>query len=157
MNGKKILAGKVLKTSPGKVVFREDSLEDIKKAITRSDIRGLIAVGKIHPAHVSEHSRAGARRNLIQKRKGRRKGRGSKKGSGFAIVTRKETWMLKVRAQRHFLHELREKKLLSPTIYRSLYQKSKGGFFRNTRHIKLYINELHLVEKSKEGLVKLNK
>ncbi len=150
MNGKKILAGKVLKTSPGKVVFREDSLEDIKKAITRSDIRGLIAVGKIHTAHVSEHSRAGARRNAAQKRKGRRKGRGSKKGSGYAVVTRKESWMSRIRAQRNFLQEMREKKLLTPTVYRSLYQKSKGGFFRNTRHIKLYITELHLVEKNKE-------
>jgi large subunit ribosomal protein L19e len=153
MKAKKILAAKVLKTAPEKVVFREDALTDIKKAITRSDIRGLIAVGKISRANVSLHSRAGARRNAQQKKKGRRNGRGSKKGSGYAVVTRKEEWMARIRAQRRFLQELREKKLLSPSTYRSLYQKSKGGFFRNTRHIKLYITELHLVERD-EGPAK---
>ena len=70
MKHKKILAGKILKTSPKKVRFADDALEDIKKAITRSDLRGLIAVGKVTKNKSNEHSRAGARKIAAQKKKG---------------------------------------------------------------------------------------
>lgn len=149
MKAKKRLAAAIMKTSPYKVIFADDALDDIKKAITRSDFRGLIAVKKIVKSTVSEHSRAGARRILRQKRKGRQKGRGSKKGEKNALVTGKEKWMSTVRVQRRFLKELKEKKLLSIPNYHNLYGKSKGGFFRNKRHIKLYIAENNLIERPK--------
>lgn len=47
MKGKKRLAANILKTSPKKVKFVQDALGEIKKAITRADIRGLIAIKKI--------------------------------------------------------------------------------------------------------------
>ncbi|MDP3734327.1 MAG: 50S ribosomal protein L19e [Nanoarchaeota archaeon] len=147
MKAKKRLAAEILNTSPYKVVFAADALDDIKKAITRSDFRGLIAVKKIVKSNVNQHSRAGARRILAQKKKGRQKGRGSRKGRKNALVTGKERWMSTVRIQRRFLKELKEKNLLSIPNYRNLYAKSKGGFFRNKRHIKLYLAENNLVEK----------
>ena len=55
--------------------------------------------------------------------------------------------MLRVRAQRTFLKDLRSGGLLSSRNYRVLYAKSKGGYFRNKRHIKLYIDEQNLLEK----------
>ena len=146
MRNKKILAGKILKVSPKKVKFKLDALEDIKKAITRSDLRGLIAVGKVTKDKKSQHSRAGARKIASQKKKGRRKGKGSKKGTKNSIISRKEKWMTKVRTQRVFLKELREKGIVSKTNYQSLYRKSSGGYFRNKRHIKLYLAEHNLVE-----------
>ena len=54
MNPKKILAGKLLKISPYKVVFDIEALDDIKKAITRSDMRGLIAIGKVSSKNVNQ-------------------------------------------------------------------------------------------------------
>ncbi len=149
MNIKKNIAAKVLKTSPEKVRFAEDALGDINKAITRSDIRGLIAVGKISRKRPSEHSRVRARENAAQKSKGRRKGKGTKKGRKFAVITRKEQWMTRVRLQRSFLKELRDKELLSSTNYRMLYNRSKGGYFRNKRHVKLFITEQNLIEAKK--------
>lgn len=146
MKHKKKLAAKILKVSPKKVRFASDALEDIQKAITRSDIRGLVAVGKIFIAAKNQHSRAGARRVAAQKRKGRRRGKGSRKGSKHSVVTRKEKWILKIRAQRVLLKELRNKKLLSTKNYQMLYTKCKGGYFRNRRHIKLYIKEHNLIE-----------
>ncbi len=146
MNNKKILAAKILKVSPKKVRFADDALEDIKKAITRSDMRGLIAVGKVFKANLNQHSRGGARRIAEQKRRGRRSGKGSRKGSKHSIITRKEKWVSRIRAQRELLQELRDKKLLSTENYRMLYTKAKGGYFRNRRHIKLYIKEHHLLE-----------
>jgi len=124
-----------------------DALEDIKKAITRSDLRGLIAVKKIVKSKSNQQSKSGARKTAQQKKKGRRKGKGRKKGSKHSIVSRKEKWMLRVRAQRTFLKDLRSGGLLSSRNYRVLYAKSKGGYFRNKRHIKLYIDEQNLLEK----------
>ncbi len=147
MKQKKQLAAKILKISPGKVRFNPAALEDIKKAITRSDMRGLIAVGKITDNKSPQQSRGRARKIAAQKRKGRRRGQGTKKGSKFAHITRKEQWTTRIRVQRSFLRELREKDLLTAKNYQNLYQKSKGGYFRNRRHIKLYITEHNLFEK----------
>ena len=146
MNSKKKLAAKILNVSPKKEVFSPEALDDIQKAITRSDMRGLIAVGKVSRAKVNQHSRGGARKIAEQKGKGRQRGKGSRKGSKHSIVTRKEKWMARIRAQRELLKELHDKALLSTTNYRLLYNKAKGGYFRNRRHIKLYITEHHLIE-----------
>ncbi len=151
MNHKKTLAGKILNVSPNKVRFRGDALEDVKKAITRSDFRGLIAIGKIFKSGKNHSSRAGARKIAAQKRKGRQKGSGSRKGSKHSIVSRKEQWIAKVRAQRLLLKELRDKELLSKKDYRALYSKSKGGFFRNKRHIKLYLKEHNLTQSKSQS------
>jgi large subunit ribosomal protein L19e len=147
MKAKKKLAAGILKTSPKKVKFDVEALEDIKKAITRSDMRGLIAVKKITKSNKPEQSRARARKIAAQKRKGRQKGKGSKKGKKHSVISKKEKWMAKIRVQRLFLKELRDKKLLSTGNYRNLYRKSKGGYFRNKRHIKLYLTEQKLIEK----------
>ncbi|MEK6899539.1 MAG: 50S ribosomal protein L19e [Nanoarchaeota archaeon] len=149
MNNKKNLAAKILKVSSKKVRFAAEAAEEVQKAITKSDMRGLIAVGKVYVVSHNEHSRAGARRIATQKRKGRRHGKGSRKGTKNSVVTRKDKWVSKIRAQRDLLKELRDKALVSTENYRALYAKSKGGYFRNRRHIKLYLKEHHLVEEKK--------
>ena len=83
----------------------------------------------------------------IFKRKGKRTGAGSRKGKKTARLSKKDAWMNKVRLQRKFLKELRDKELITKSDYHSLYQKSKGGFFRSKRHIKLYIDEHRLIKK----------
>ena len=146
MRNKKQLAGRILKISPQKVIFNVESLADIAKAITRSDIRGLIAVNKITKSTANHQSRGRARATKVQKQKGRQRGRGSKKGKKHSILSRKDQWMARVRVQRQFLQELRDKKLVSIKNYHQLYNKIKGGYFRNKRHIKLYLTDYHLIE-----------
>lgn len=150
MKSKKELAARILKTSKSKIRFADDALEDIGKAITRSDIRGLIAVGKITKANTNLHSRARARKNAEQKKKGRRKNRGSRKGMKFSTLTRKDRWISRIRVLRVFLKELKEKGLITAQNYQMLYKKAKGGFFRNKRHLKLYLSEYNLFEKKEE-------
>lgn len=147
MNAKKILAAKILKTSPGKIRFAEGALEDVSKAITRSDIRGLIAIGKVIEVSPNQQSRVRARKISSQKRKGRRKGKGSKQGTKYSSISRKELWVSRVRTQRKFIQEAKEKGLLSAANCRMLYLKIKGGYFRNLRHIKLFMTEHNLFEK----------
>lgn len=150
MKNKKRLAAKILKTSPNKIKFSSEALDEIKKAITRSDMRGLIAVHKITESQDPFHSRAGARRRREQKKKGRRRGRGSRKGSKFSILSKKEKWMSRIRVQRSFIKELKEKGLLSTSNYRLIYAMTKSGYFRNKRHIKLYLTEHNLFEAKKQ-------
>ena len=149
MYHKKILAAKILKTSPYKIKFDEESLGDIKKAITRSDIRGLIAVNKIKEDHSNQHSRSGARKLASQRRKGRKKK--VKKGGSNSVTTKKERWINKIRVQRELLKKMRDSGLLLRNDYRQLYYKSKGGYFRNKRHLKLYLTEQKLLQKSVFG------
>ncbi len=146
MNHKKIIAAKILGTSPRKVRFAADALDDIQKAITRADMRGLIAVGKITEQAVNYHSRSRARAIKRQKSKGRQRGKGSHKGSKYSLVGRKEHWAARIRVQREFLQQLREKGLLATKDYRHLYLMSKGGYFRNKRHIMLYLTEHHVLQ-----------
>ncbi len=55
--------------------------------------------------------------------------------------------MIKIRLLRSFLKELKEKQILTAANYKDLYRKSSGGFFRNKRHLKIYIDEHNLAEK----------
>jgi len=144
----KRIAAQILRVGTSKVWFDPDKLSDIKEAITKSDIRSLISADSISAKKSNFHSRAGARRLKIQKRKGNKKGSGSREGKTTARLSRKRVWVAKIRLQRGFLSELKQKKLLKNSDYRDLLAKAKGGFFRNKRHIKLYLEERSLFNKN---------
>ena len=141
MTVQKRLASEILKCSPKKIVFDTDSLEEIKEAITKEDIKGLIRQKIIKKKHHNNTSRSRARKIHIQKTKGRRKGLGSRKGKATARLKPKLSWMNRVRVQRKLLKILRGKGVINTKLYRDLYLKSKGGFFRSKRHIKMYMHE----------------
>lgn len=143
----KRLGGQILKCSKNKIVFDPERLEDIKEAITKADIKTLIIDNAISKRPAKGASRVRARKNAAQKRKGKKKGFGSRKGRKKARLPKKEAWMNRIRAQRGLLSELKKKDKISTEIYRDLYGKSKGGFFRSLRHIKLYIKEHDLIKK----------
>lgn len=143
----KRLGARVLNCSPKRVVFDPSRLEDIKEAITKTDIRLLVGEGAITERPEKGVSRARANKRKRQKRKGLRRGEGSRKGKATARRPKKQAWMDGIRAQRKFLKHLKKNNLLKPGAFKELYVKSKGGFFRSIKHIKLYIheNELTLV------------
>lgn len=140
----KRLSGQILKAAPKRIRFDPASLNEIKSAITKNDLKTLISKGAIGVIPERGVSRGRARHNDIQKAKGLRKGPGSKKGKATARTPSKEEWMNRVRAQRDFLQELKEKGIITGVTFRDLYKKSKGGYFRNVRHIKIYFNEQNL-------------
>ncbi|MEK6963456.1 MAG: 50S ribosomal protein L19e [Nanoarchaeota archaeon] len=142
------LASQVLNVGPKRICFDSAQLNDIKEAITKADIRGLISHGAITRIPTKGISKGRTRHNKAQKRKGLRKGPGSRKGGMHARLPKKGAWMNKVRIQRRFLQELKEKKFINPSIFRELYYKSKGGYFRSKRHIKLYLDEHNLVKEA---------
>jgi large subunit ribosomal protein L19e len=142
----KRLAGDVLKCSPKRVHLVADRVADIKDAITKADVRALVNQGLIFKEQEKGVSRVRARHRENQRRKGLQRGPGKRKGKRTAIVPRKQAWMTKIRVQRAFLQELREKGIVNQEGFKNLYRKSKGGFFRNKRHIKIYIEEHNFVQ-----------
>jgi large subunit ribosomal protein L19e len=137
----KRLAAAIMNCSPKRIKFDPKRLKDIKEAITKADLKTLITDKDIKRIPVKGVSRVRARKRAEQRRKGLQKGPGSKKAKRTATITKKASWIKKVRIQRAFLKELKEKQIVSPATYKNLYRKSKGGFFRSKRHIKVYIQE----------------
>ncbi len=150
MKTQKTLAAKILKTSPKKIKFKNDRLAEVKEAITKQDIRELIEDEAIVKLPDKGISRARANKIKTQKAKGLRKGLGSRKGKKTARLPRKKAWMNKIRAQRVLLKELKENNKISNETFRKLYLRSKGGFFRSKRHIKIYLQDNNLILSDKK-------
>jgi large subunit ribosomal protein L19e len=140
------LAAKITKRSVKKIKLDLTRLDDIKEAITREDVRGLIKDRAILIEPARGVSRARAKKLKAQRAKGRRRGQGSRKGRDTARTPGKRAWINKIRLQRTFLRNLKEKNKISKEDYKDLYSKSKGGFFRSLRHMKLYLTEHKLVK-----------
>ncbi len=136
------LAADVLKVGEGRVWIDPDRFEDVSAAITRDDIRALIRDGAISPRPVKGISRGRTRHTLAQKRKGLRRGPGSRRRA-----VEEEDWPNKIRAVREFLRLLRRRKIITPSVYRMLYLKAKGGAFHDKRQVKAYIEEHDLARR----------
>ena len=137
----KRLAAQILKASENDIWLDSNRLDEIKEAITKADVKSLIKDKAIKSKKRKGISRYRIRKNKEQKKKGRRRGFGSIKGGKRARLSKKRRWINSIRIQRIFLQNLRDKKIIDGASYRSLYMKSKGGFFRSKRHIKIYMQE----------------
>ena len=143
----KRIAGKLLKVGINRVWFDQNRLEEIKEAITRADINHLIRDKAIQAKPERGISSFRNRKLIVQRRKGQRKGQGSRKGKPTSRLKSKTAWIRKIRSQRKFLRYLKDSKLINSNIYKKLYLMCKGGFFRSRRHIKLYLTERNLMKK----------
>ena len=148
------LAAQVMKCGTNRVRFDPEMLDEIKEAITKTDIRSLVNNGSITKRRLLNTSRFWIRKNKRQKTAGKQKGPGSRKGKKTARLKPKRTWINKIRLQRNFIKSLRESKLITSQIYHELYMKSKGGFFRSLRHLKIYTQEKGFINADKPALNK---
>ncbi len=136
------LASEVLECGINRVWFDPTALEEIASAATKDDIRELIERGLIKKKPVKGVCRVRIRYKRMQKRKGRRRGHGSRKGKKTARLSKKEAWMMRIRALRKRLRELKEKGVIDRRTYRMLYLKAKGGEFRSIAHLNAYIEQM---------------
>ncbi|MDP2906535.1 MAG: 50S ribosomal protein L19e [Nanoarchaeota archaeon] len=143
------LAAQLLDVGENKIWFDTDRMEEIKEAITKIDIYKLIKDFAIQARPKRGISGYRRRKKYAQKRKGRQKGPGSRKGTWNARFPKKQAWMARIRLQRSLLKTLRKRKIINPKIYRNLYLKSKGGFFRSKRHVLLYLEEQGILKGKK--------
>jgi len=147
MKTQKKLAAKVLKCSPKRIKMDNSKSAEIKEAITKHDIKLLIGKKVIKGVQKKGVSRARANKILSQKKKGLKKGAGSRKGTSNARLNEKTTWVNKVRKQRALIKRMYENGRFDAKTYRNLYKKCKGNFFRSVRHIKIYLEEHGILNK----------
>ena len=136
------LAAQILKIGQERVWIDPNRVDDVEAAITREEIRKLIHEGVIKPLKEKGVSRARARLVHEKKKKGLRRGSGSRSGAGKARISKKEAWMKRVRALRKRLRELKDSKIITESTYRELYSMVKSGRFESIadmeRHIKAH-------------------
>ena len=142
----KRIASSLFDVGKKRIWIDPSKISEVKQAITKKDINGLVKRGAIKILQKRRISSFRINKRRLQKRKGRQKNIGSRKGAFGARINRKSAWMIKIRSQKLLLKELRDKSLISRKSYRGLYKKAKGGFFRSVRHIKLFIEEHNLTE-----------
>ena len=142
LTAQKTISAKLLNCSRKRVTFDTERLDEIKEAITKADLRSLIKDDAITAKPVKGISRGRAKKRQIQRNKGKQKGYGARKGKKTARLPKKKAWMNKIRLQRKFLKEVKDKKIIENKTYRDLRSKSKGGFFRSKRHIKIFLEKI---------------
>ncbi len=131
------LAAELLKCGVSRIWMEPTAASKISRAITRSDVRRLIAEGLIKTKEGKWMRASAHRRQDIGSRKGRRGARAGKK----------ERWLKIARPQRKLLLDI--KKSLKMLEYRKLYRLVKGGSFRSKAHLKSYIQEKGLTKEKK--------
>jgi large subunit ribosomal protein L19e len=141
------MAASLLKCGVNRVWMDHDRIDEIAKAVTKDDIRVLIRGKAIKSRQIQGISRGRKRFAAMQKKKGRRRGHGSRKGTKYARLTRKERWIRTIRPIRSFLKSLRDDAKIDKSIYRLYYRKAKGGEFRSKQHLKSHLISDNVLKK----------
>jgi len=133
------MAASLLKCGIRKVWMDQDRVDEIAKAVTKEDIRVLIN-GKAIKKKQDQGISSGRKKYFkSQKKKGRRRGQGSRKGAKFARLPRKKKWIRTIRPIRADLKTLRDENKIKKNVYRKYYRKAKGGEFRSKHHLKTHL------------------
>ena len=145
MTSQRTMAAKIMKCGESRIWLDPTRLADIEEAITSADVRRLIKDGVI--ARKPKQGLSSFRKNKIaaQKKKGRRRNRGSVKGK--IAGHKKRAWMKTIRSIRKLMVELKATGKIDNKTYRDLYTKSKSGYFRSKSHIMIYLERNNLLKK----------
>ncbi len=127
---KRRLIARTLGVGIDRVWIDPEHLDEVMDIDTREDIKILLRRGVIKIKPIKGQT-------IREPRK--RRGPGSRKGPKTARLSKKEAWMMRVRAQRKFLRMLRDKGIITRKQYRKLYMMVKGGMFRSKAHLREYI------------------
>jgi len=132
------LAADIFNVGENKVRISPDSLKEAEGALTRVDVKGLIAKGII--IKLKPQGRASTRKK-VRRSVGKRRG---------IMLAPKKAWMMKVRAQRRLLRAIVADGALKQDAKRSVYGKVKSGIFRNKRAMLIYLKDNGFVAKDYE-------
>jgi large subunit ribosomal protein L19e len=146
------LASEILGVGKDRIWIDPNKIQDVSKALSRSDVLDLIDKGIIRVKQVKGQSRTWANYIKKQKKKGRRRGSGSRKGGRKARLDKKESWIKRIRAIRNLLRELKEKNIIDKKLYRDLYKRAKSNEFKSKRAILIYLKDLGILKDEKEVL-----
>ena len=127
LRSKRRMAAELLGVGESRIWIDPEYLDVVAEVITKDEVRRLIHEGIIRVKPEKGVSRARARKIRAQKRKGRRRGPGSRSGARGAVIPRKR------------LRYLRDKRAITRSVYRHLYMMAKGGAFKSVADLERYI------------------
>ncbi len=133
------LAAEILKVGENRVWIDPEKTDYVEAAITREEIRKLIHEKTIRQLPQKGVSRARARILKEKRKKGLRRGPGGKSGSAQAKISKKQAWINQIRPLRKRLHELKDNRDITETVYRKLYDMSESGVFESKTELERYI------------------
>ncbi|MBO8174809.1 MAG: 50S ribosomal protein L19e [Thermococcus sp.] len=141
------IAAEILKCGENRIWIDPERIEDVKSAITREDIKRLIKEGVIKKKPIKGQSTYRAKIRHEQRKKGRHRGPGSRKGKKTARMGKKERWIMTIRALRRELRKLKAEKKIDVHTYRRLYIRAKGGQFKNKHQLYLFLEEKGILKR----------
>ena len=107
----------------------------------RSTAGALIKDGAVYAKPKRGVSKWRKRTKDIQKRKGRRFGAGSRKGTKSARLDSKTEWIAKVRSQRKYLADLVAGNKIKEESSRKIYMMIKGNAFKGVKMLETYLKD----------------
>ncbi|MGQ4833171.1 MAG: 50S ribosomal protein L19e [Candidatus Asgardarchaeia archaeon] len=143
------MVARMLGVGVERVWIDPNRVDEVSLAIRKEDLRKLIHDGAIKIKPIKGTSRARARILHEKKKKGLRRGLGSRKGRKTARTPPKEIWIRKIRAIRKYIRNLKEKGYIDVRTYREIYIKASSGVFHNVRHVRNYLIEHKLLKERK--------
>ena len=123
------LAADILKVGLNRVWIDPEQIEEVSRAITRDGVRQLIDQGAIKAKPQTGISSYRSKKIAAQKKKGRRKGKGSVKGAKYARTPKKQAWMSTIRALRT---DLRLWNTSAPILIASVKEEAPTGVIMNS-------------------------
>lgn len=124
---KKMLAARTLGVGKERIHFVESRIDEIKEAITKQDIRDLLASGAI-------------KLKDIRGRKSTKKGRSRSAGNvRKKINKRKENYVKLTRKLRRYVKELRAQGKMSREGFKEIRKKIKNKEFKSKANLKDYL------------------
>ncbi len=139
LSSQRRLAAQILKVGQNRVWINPERIDDVEGAITRDEIKRLIHEKIIVSLPEKGVSRSRAKAVHEKKRVGRRKGAGSRTGSGHAKISKKEAWMIKIRCLRRKLRELKASRVITENTYRKCYGIAGSGKFESVAELERYL------------------
>lgn len=131
LNKKKMLASKVLGVGKGRIILNQERLDEIKEAITKQDIRDLVAAGAISVRDVQG-------KRTVEKRANRRRGGSIRK----RVRQGKRTYILRTRKLRRYLVELKKQGKITREQKIVLRKQIRASMHHTKAHMKEYIASL---------------
>jgi large subunit ribosomal protein L19e len=135
------LAAEILGVGENRIRFDPAALDKVEAAITREEVKKLIDEGIIYAVQERRNSRGRIREFHEERKEGRHRGYGRRKGEKGARADPKTQWMNRIRKLRAFLKWLRDHGIIDRRTYRMLYRKAKGGAFDSLVSLKRYMKE----------------
>ncbi len=135
------LSAELLGVGETRIWINPEKIEEIRKCITKDDVRAKIKEGAIKKRKFAQISRSHAKALHKKKKLGRKRGFGKRKAGRKRRAELRKSWISNVRAQRKKIRELRKSGVIDKKSHAKLYRMVKGGYFRGKRYIEAFVKE----------------